>query len=101
MKLVAHMTWLASGWPDWVAETLTNEDFDREINAFQSVFSYSMVVVNLIPGALVDFATKMGKNRISRESKGAWTNFYLINNSAFYIKVKKLFHHFLKDNKLP
>ena len=71
MKLVAHMTWLASGWPDWVAETLTNEDFDREINAFQSVFSYSMVVVNLIPGALVDFATKKwGKTEFQGRARG-------------------------------
>lgn len=66
MRLVSHMTWIGSGWPEWVSD----EDFDKEINEIQSICSFSMVAFNLVPGIIVDFSRRISADDYKGNSNG-------------------------------
>lgn len=58
MRLVSAMTWIGSGWPEWVS----NEAFDKQINEIQSISSYAMVGFNTVPGLIVDAFRRFAKH---------------------------------------
>ena len=57
-----HQGWLAAGWPQWVAagdENIEDGDqFDYDINRFQSIAFFCLIGGNLIPGILIDTMNK-------------------------------------------
>ena len=55
-----NTAWIGSGWPEWVSlgqyeDPERAEEFNLEINSFQSIAYLTMIVFNLIPGFWVDF----------------------------------------------
>ena len=58
LRRMTHSSWLGSGWPEWVAGPGKAEEFDTEINKFQSICYLTMIAFNLIPGFLVDLCKK-------------------------------------------
>ena len=57
-----HQGWLAAGWPQWVAAGDDNiedgDQFDYDINRFQSIAFFCLIGGNLIPGILIDTMNK-------------------------------------------
>ena len=58
LRRITHNSWIGSGWPEWVAGAGRAEEFDTEINKFQSICYLTMIGFNLIPGFLVDLCKK-------------------------------------------
>ena len=57
------MSWMGSGWPEWVAQGFLDsedeiENFSNGINDFMSIGNLAVVLLNIISGAIVDFARK-------------------------------------------
>ena len=47
------MSWLGAGWPEWVIGS-ENPDFEFELNKLQGLSLLSLMVLNIIPGLVVD-----------------------------------------------
>ena len=62
LRRMTHQGWLAAGWPQWVAAGDDNIDagdqFDYDINRFQSIAFFCLIGANLIPGILIDSLNK-------------------------------------------
>ena len=58
LRKLTHTSWLGSGWPEWIAGAGRAEEFDTEINKFQSICYLTMIGFNLIPGFLIDLCKK-------------------------------------------
>jgi len=58
MRLISQLTWMGSGWPEWVSD----EEFDEKINQINSIISYTMIAFNLVPGLFVDICRKKLKD---------------------------------------
>ena len=62
LRRTTHQGWLAAGWPQWVAAGDDNIDagdqFDYDINRFQSIAFFCLIGANLIPGILIDTLNK-------------------------------------------
>lgn len=52
------MSWLGSGWPEWVAGPDRADAFDDEINNLQSLCYLAMIGLTILPGLFVDFCKK-------------------------------------------
>ena len=50
--------WLGSGWPEWVAVGGNPEQYNQDINSFQSVLSLAFIAASFLAGAWVDFCAK-------------------------------------------
>ena len=54
--------WLAAGWPQWVAagddKIEDGDQFDYDINRFQSIAFFCLIGGNLIPGIFIDSMNK-------------------------------------------
>ena len=49
----SHMSWLGAGWPKWVIGR-EDADFEFELNKLQGLSLLSLMVLNIIPGVVVD-----------------------------------------------
>ena len=62
LRRTTHQGWLAAGWPQWVAAGDDNieagDQFDYDINRFQSIAFFCLIGANLIPGILIDTLNK-------------------------------------------
>lgn len=62
LRRTTHQGWLAAGWPQWVAagddSIDTGDQFDYDINRFQSIAFFCLIGANLIPGILIDTLNK-------------------------------------------
>ena len=62
LRRTTHQGWLAAGWPQWVAAGDDNIDsgdqFDYDINRFQSIAFFCLIGANLLPGILMDTLNK-------------------------------------------
>ena len=62
-RVTSFMSWMGSGWPEWVAQGFLDSDdeiehFSNSINDFMSIGNLAVVVFNVVSGAIVDFARK-------------------------------------------
>ena len=62
LRRTTHQGWLAAGWSQWVAAGDDNieagDQFDYDINRFQSIAFFCLIGANLIPGILIDTLNK-------------------------------------------
>lgn len=62
LRRTTHQSWLAAGWPQWVAAGDDNiesgDQFDYDINRFQSIAFFCLIGANLVPGILIDAMNK-------------------------------------------
>ena len=58
-----YVSWLGSGWPEWVAENESPEQFNQDINRLQSIVSFTLVIFNLLPGMWIDLCRKIWRDR--------------------------------------
>ena len=74
-----HQGWLAAGWPQWVAagdENIEDGDqFDYDINRFQSIAFFCLIGGNLIPGILIDTMNKRLTRFVQIGSESRFLNF--------------------------
>ena len=74
-----HQGWLAAGWPQWVAagdENIEDGDqFDYDINRFQSIAFFCLIGGNLIPGILIDTMNKRLTRFVQIGSEYRFLNF--------------------------
>lgn len=55
LRRKTFIAWLGSGWPEWVASESDPSQFNQDINRLQSIVSFSLLFVGLIPGFWLDF----------------------------------------------
>lgn len=58
MRRSTYVGWLGSGWPEWVAMENDPVQFNQDINRFQSIVSFFLLIANIIPGLWLDFCRK-------------------------------------------
>ena len=49
----SHMSWLGAGWPEWVMG-FEDAEFEYTLNRLQGLSLLSLMVLNILPGLVVD-----------------------------------------------
>ena len=49
----SHMSWLGAGWPEWV-NGFEDAEFEYTLNRLQGLSLLSLMVLNILPGLIVD-----------------------------------------------
>ena len=55
--------WLGSGWPEWVAVDGDPDEYNQEINRFQSIVSFPFIFVGMFTGIWLDFCSRWWRKR--------------------------------------
>ena len=61
LRRTTYQSWLGAGWPQYVVANnpdIDGDDFDLEINTFQSTAYFCLIVANIVPGSLIDYLAK-------------------------------------------
>lgn len=63
LRRTTYVAWLASGWPEWVAMEGDPDEYNQEINRFQSIVTFPFIFVNIITGLWLDFCRRWWRDR--------------------------------------
>ena len=55
LRRPTYLGWLGSGWPEWVAEDGDPEQYNENVNHWNSIASFCQLFVCLLPGLWLDF----------------------------------------------
>ncbi|CBY32290.1 unnamed protein product [Oikopleura dioica] len=85
LRLQSQIAWMSGGWPEWVKRGEANvtqeeiEDFNTSINRLYSVSGISLILLNVIPGCILDYS----KNRSKTVGIGIFKGYCILIAIAF------------------
>lgn len=74
LRLTTMVSWLSGGWPEWIAsadiyntgsiedDAAQSKEFNDQINTVYSILSITLIVLNAMPGILVDTCRRTFQN---------------------------------------